>query len=305
MALGACSGGDDAAPVQPIAADAASPDQVSPDSEPGADAAADVPQDVVADVQAQDGSLPKGLSIEFDYRFDDKALFAPQEKKNALIAAAGFWSAALADEFDDIPAGTEILVRNPQTPTVAGQVFVYDKPIDDLMVFVGFATMDGAHGSLAISAPSAAIGSVSDPALSASLKTRFEGPDFEPWTGWLGFDEAEDWFYDPTPETSDDLPAGKIDFLSVALHELGHVLGFGTSDAYKALVQNGAFTGPKSVALYGGPVPLTADGKHIASGILSDGKRPVMDASDASGARSVITPLDLAILQDIGYETGR
>ena len=165
--------------------------------------------------------------------------------------------------------------------------------------------MDGVHGSLAISAPSAAIGSVSDPVLSASLKTRFEGPDFEPWTGWLGFDEAEDWFYDPTPETSDDIPAEKIDFLSVALHELGHVLGFGTSDAFQALVQNATFTGPKSVALYGGPVPLTSDGKHIASGILSDGKRPVMDASDASGARSVITPLDLAILQDIGYEIGR
>jgi len=298
-ALAACSSGDDAPPAQG-SPDAAVPDQLaSPEAEPGQDVAVEP----ALDAPAQDGGPKTGLSIAFDFRFDKKGLFDSSDRKSALLAAASMWSAALHDDFADIPAGTEVLVRDPQAPSVAGQVFVYDQPIDDLAVFVGFASMDGAHGSLAISAPSAAIGSVSDPALRASLKQRYEGADFEPWTGWLGFDEGEDWFFDPTPHTSDDLPASKVDFLSVALHELGHILGVGTSDAFLALVQNGSFVGPNAMAANGGPVPLTPDGKHIAAGLLSEGKRPVMDESDSAGARSEITSLDLAILRDIGYQT--
>jgi hypothetical protein len=304
--LAACSGSDPAPEPSPAGADAAFADEAAGQDGPEHDAGADVQLEAEAQDGVQDGAqdaASPGLNIAFDYKFDTKGAFGDEQKKAVLVAAAQKWSEVLLDEFGDIPAGTEVLVRDPQLPAQAGTVFTYDKPIDDLLVFVGYATLDGQHGTLGISAPSAAIGSVSDPALRALLQQRYEGPDFEPWTGWLGFDEAEDWFVDPTPQTSDDLPGAKIDLMSVALHELGHVLGFGTCGAFSALVQSGTFTGQHAVAVHGGPVPLSADSRHIAKGVLSDGRKPVMDPTDSAGERSVITSLDLAILRDIGYQT--
>jgi hypothetical protein len=240
--------------------------------------------------------------IRFDYRFDTKGMFDPPERRAALEGAAAAWSAVLAEDFEDIPAGTAVLTRDPENPGDPGMVFPIEEPIDDLVVFVGFTNHDGPGGQLASSFPSAAIGSVSDPALSAALDERHKGSDFEPWTGWISFDESEDWFFDATPGDDGDLPAADIDFYSVALHELGHLLGFGTADAYFALVDgSNAFIGSEAAAANGGPVPLSGDGGHIVLGLTSDGRRPLMDSSDAPGERSVITSLDEAMMVDLGH----
>jgi len=241
--------------------------------------------------------------ITFDYRFDTKGAFQDPARRASLEAAAAEWEQLIEEDFEDIPAGTEVLVRDPELPTEPGQVFVMDEPIDDLVVFVGVASMDGPGGQLAESFPSAAIGSVSDPTLSAKLAERNEGPDFEPWTAWLSFDETESWYYDETPETGDDIPAAQIDFMSVAMHELGHILGFGSADAYFALVDGQSqFIGEAAMAAYSGPVPLTSNAYHLDPSVMSDGGRPLMDPSDASGQRSVITSLERALFSDLGHQ---
>lgn len=249
------------------------------------------------------GSAPTLFNITFDYRFDSKGAFDAPERRAALEAAAAEWERIIEEDFEDIPAGTEVLSRDPESPSEPGQTFVMDEPIDDLVIFVGFSAPDGPGGQLAESFPSAAIGSVSDPALSAKLSERYDGPDYEPWTAWLSFDEDEDWYYDATPETGDDIPAGQIDFISVAMHELGHILGFGTATAFFNLVDGQSqFIGTAAVAAYGGPVPLTASGFHLDPSVSSDGGRPLMDPSDASGERSTITSLERALFSDLGHQ---
>ena len=52
-------------------------------------------------------------------------------------------------------------------------------------------------------------------------------------------------------DTLDPPVAGRNDMYSVALHELGHVLGFGTSTAFANLVGSGVFLGSASAAAFG------------------------------------------------------
>ncbi len=118
--------------------------------------------------------------------------------------------------------------------------------------------------------------------------------------------------------------AGKIllnrkhhDSRRVMMHEIGHVLGIGSSN-HPAIVryvdrQNHAFTGPKAVSANGGrSVPyqwVNADGREVApgtSGAMVDYGHPAVCTSVmAYCSRNRVTDpsaLDFAILDDIGYD---
>ncbi len=179
--------------------------------------------------------------------------------------------------------------------------FPAEEDIDDVLIFVGCAIVDG---GIATSNNTAAIGSVTDPTLQAQLIERYEGADFEPWTGWISFDCGEPWFFDQTPESDDDIPAGVPDFYSTAMHEMGHVLGFGTAAAFEALVDAsaGTFDGMAAVAAHGGPVPLTSSLVHWDSSLRSDGRPTLMDPSRTVGTRTPPTTVDVAAFTDLGYE---
>jgi hypothetical protein len=86
------------------------------------------------------------------------------------------------------------------------------------------------------------------------------------------------------------------------MHEIGHALGFGSSAAFEALVQDGAFVGPRAMELFGGPVPLSEDEAHFAADTSIGGRVPTMELGSRVGERKLPTALDLAVLEDIGYE---
>jgi hypothetical protein len=103
--------------------------------------------------------------------------------------------------------------------------------------------------------------------------------------------------------------AGKNDLYSVALHEMLHAIGIGTSSSWTSRVSSGVnWTGPEVAALYGSGTGLVSSG-HITEGILStrisDGtpQEVVMDPNITTGNRKSLTALDLAFLRDIGYST--
>jgi hypothetical protein len=266
----------------------------------GGDGAAGAP-DLVADAGAGGGSASSdpGFTIRFDYRFDTRGMFDDPARRALLDFAASAWSSHIRDEFDDIPAGTEVLVRNPEDTGSESLLFVMEESIDDLLVFIGSEEREGA---VAAGAPGAAIGCVSNVDLRAPLEARYNGPDFEPWTGRFSFNAALEFFYDATPETSDDISLDGPDLISVTIHELGHVLGVSTSNAYDALVQEQTLVGDELMAVFGGPVPLADDGNHFPDGLMIDGQMPIMDVSEERGFRVLPSRLDLALLADIGYE---
>ena len=102
------------------------------------------------------------------------------------------------------------------------------------------------------------------------------------------------------------MPGGQNDFFSVALHEIGHLLGIGTADSWNNLEIGGNFTGANSVTENGGVVPLDLGGGHWASGTLSEvggvAQEAAMDQSILVGSRKVFTDLDVAGLRDVGWE---
>ena len=235
------------------------------------------------------------FDIKFDYRFDTNGFFdGPNRyRRDSLEAAATTWEAILTDEFPDVPIGTTTPgVRNPQTGYFAD--FITDTLIDDLVVFVGARELGDSTG---------AEGFVSghDP-----YEPRYTSSNFEPWAGAIAFDTSTQWFFDATPNPFDIIPAGNVDFLSVAVHELGHVFGIGTSPAFDSFVSDSfLFNGPNAKALNGNnPIPLNSDLNHVQDKILIGGmeSKALMEASFSSEVRQLPAALDIALLVDIGYQ---
>lgn len=245
-----------------------------------------------------------GLQIDFDYRFDTSGFFNDVSRRASLEAAAKAWGRLLADEFPNIPTGTSVRTRDPQDPGGEGMTFSIDREIDDVLVFVGCSEIDGPGGTNAVSNHAAALQSVADSELRNALNLRYRGADFQPWTGWISFDCGQEYFFDDSQDSVDDIPAGITDFYSVTMHELAHVLGFGTSDAFVALSETGPirFTGTSATADFGGDVPLSSSGTHYQSGVEINGAPVLMDPSRPGGIRTEPTSLDIAALVDIGYD---
>jgi hypothetical protein len=250
-----------------------------------------------------DFGTSQGFKIILDYTYD-RAQYMTRDKRLILRTAAASWEQFIASDFTPVPIGTYVRARDPESPDAGGSNFTLTYPIDDLVIFVGWATIDGLGGTMGLTSSSKTNQGMSSD-LAASLNARYNGNPFQPWVATVMFDKEESFFFDATMGTADDIPSNQSDFYSTALHEFGHALGVGNCAAYEALVANGTFTGSHAVALYGGPIPLTSNGLHVQKTVIVDGRRIVMDESDADGARSLITRLDLAMLEDLGYQIRR
>ncbi|MBJ7901578.1 MAG: hypothetical protein GC158_17050 [Cyanobacteria bacterium RI_101] len=247
------------------------------------------------------------FNIEFDYRFDAQGFFSDPLKKNLLEEAASIWESYIQDDFNSIPAGETVNVPIYSVATSGSgysinasfQSATLTAPIDDLLIFVYGLSFPSGVGIQGAGGPfgSWIVGSERD--------TRFNGDDFEPWVGSIYFNSTANAFYDSTPSTSNDIPFNQSDFLATAIHEIGHVLGIGTAPAFSRQIVNQKFNGPESRALNGGqPIPLSSDLGHIKDGFTLFGVSDyLMDPIRPTGTRQVPRNLELAILQDIGYET--
>jgi len=235
------------------------------------------------------------FDIKFDYRFDEFKFFTPERKK-ILNLAAKIWSSHIRDEFDPIAAGETLKFS---IDSIDREVTL-DKQIDDVLIFVS---------SVNLSSNELTLGEGSYYAqyiLGSDRETRIQGDNFEPWVGTIEFNSlAEDSFYfDKTPTTDDDIPFDQQDFLSLALHEIGHVLGFGTAPIFREQIKNNKFIGTQSIDFNGGKsVPLDESGTHIKNGYsLDPNSDTLLDPFLTFGERNLPTNLDLALLTDIGYD---
>lgn len=105
--------------------------------------------------------------------------------------------------------------------------------------------------------------------------------------------------------------SGKSDLYSVALHEILHAIGYGTSVSWDSVISGTNYLGAEGIAANGGSGANLVDGGggHLASGTMStrinDGstQEAVMDPNITVGTRKSLTQIDLAVLRDIGYTT--
>ncbi len=200
------------------------------------------------------------------------------------------------------PSGSNTWTLSATNPSGASSFSLTNPtiPEDTLIVFVGARAMN----SLGIGGPGAYSSSGSsewlDLVQSRGQAGALNNPksDFSPWGGSISFDLDANWYFG-TSEAG--LGSHQQDFLSVAMHELGHLLGIGTADSWDRYVSSESFLGPHSSEAYGGNVPLSGDA-HFEEGLKNGGQEVAMDPSLLEGTRKLFTELDFAALADIGWE---
>jgi len=234
------------------------------------------------------------FSIKFDYSYDTTGYFNYAVNRAPLEKAAELWSEIIQDDFAEIPTGSSFDIRHPSKANERLTITL-DEPIEDLLIYVGARNFSG--NTLGIGGPSGY--SLEGDVYSARISDDFRGlgptSDYEAWAGVLTFDSEVNWNFGLDEPASDE-----SDLLTVALHEIAHVLGVGTSTTFFKLSSDEKFHGLNTKKLNGGiPLPLHADGAHVEDGYKDD--LILMDPTSTMGTRRSISEFDKSILADLGY----
>ncbi|GGC13187.1 hypothetical protein GCM10011363_32380 [Marivita lacus] len=234
------------------------------------------------------------FALHFDYRFDSTGFFDDPDRRAALEAAGAEWEAIIQDDFAEVPTGTVFSIRNPTTSVV--ETVTLDQPVDDIVIFVGATHFNSSI--LAIAGPDG--GDASGDIYAARISPDFRGTgpvtDFEPWAGSITFDLGSNWSFDIAGPV-----AGQNDFLSVAVHEIGHILGIGSSGAFDRWIIDDHFAGPNAIRVNNGqPIPVEEDHAHVKDGFADDSV--LLDPVLITGTRVSLSAFDKALLADIGYQ---
>ena len=235
------------------------------------------------------------LNIKFDYTYDN-GFFNEPGRREVLSYAGQLWSEIIGDDFDAIPAGSTFEIRHPSQSDETLKITLTED-IDGLLIYVGARDISGS--TLGLGGPSgySLIGDKYTLRISDDFRTEGATENFEPWAGVLTFDDSFDTKWNSSLE---DPATGENDLLTVALHEIGHVLGIGTASTFESLVQDQTFIGPNTINLNGGvALPLHGDDAHVKDGYSEN--NVLMDPTTTVGDRVLISEIDKAILSDLGY----
>ena len=267
-------------------------------------------------VEALEDRLAPSITIQIDYSHDSNNFFVGHADRQAIlqmavnnlmsrlsdsleaivpnVSAGDTWTA----DFTDPGSGNVDSLSNPTIPA------------NTIIIYAGGRNLGGG-GELGIGGPGGYNASGFDQAWFDTVQGRGKagalGADssqtaFAPWGGSVAFDTSfSGWYFGADPSL---IGSNQIDFLSAAEHEIAHVLGFGTSNAFTNRVSGSFFTGPAASQEYGSYVPTDAAGaqaQHWADGTLDHGMHCTMDPIFDYGQREAFTPLDFAGLQDIGW----
>jgi hypothetical protein len=271
--------------------------------------------------------------VSFDFRFDydysrtgDSLFFNSFEKVSALESAAQQIGSQLHDSLTAIRPD---LSKNQSwtaqfTNPASGRVTSVNNlavPQDTIVIYVSGRPGLTDEGGVAFAAPGSVSNVTGGGVFSDAVNTRgqlgawgLDGTysDFGPWGGSISFDTNTDWYFGTDPNGAGP---GQVNFRSTVQHELGHILGYGTSNSWFQNVEQYSatndwfFTGPASVKAFNNlSVPLDAGGgigAHWAAGVNSpnDGNKPaIMNGDGADSVFRGYTILDIAGLRDIGWQ---
>ncbi len=272
--------------------------------------------------QLEDRDLMSALAIQFDYSLDTNNFFDSQARRELLDQAASVFEQRFVDDLAAIqPLGGNTWNASFLHPGIGQSLSLSNLsvPADTVIIYAGGRDLGGTLLGLGGAGQVSAVG---NSAWQELVETRgqpgvlAETPtDFGPWGGVVTFttNSATTWHFG---SSTAGLDAGESDFLTVAVHEIAHVLGFsGGTKSFRALspgasfLTTGSFAGPKSMAEYdaGGNVPLSGasefgtDNSHWASDVTDGGAFPVMGSASPRGTRRFFTELDYAGMDDLGW----
>ncbi|MBN9516990.1 FG-GAP repeat protein [bacterium] len=239
------------------------------------------------------------VNIVVDYSFDASGFFADPARRAVAEQAAADLGSRLGTPLAAVTPGGNTWTEFFTNPATGGDASVRNATLaaDTLTIYVGARELggstvgEGGPGTYSASGTSA-------------WRTLLRGrapSGVTAWGGGVAFDSSTNWFFGASPA---GLGRTQTDFYSVAVHEFGHVLGIGTSSRWLDQVSGGTFVGPNAEAVYGGPVPVTADGGHWRDGTTVNGVPASLDPTTSSGTRVTFSALDFAALEDLGWAVG-
>ena len=243
------------------------------------------------------------INITFDYSLDSNNFFgnAGSDQRMRLDDAASYFE-GFSDQLSSIGSKSYSIPDPAGSGTTSVTTDVLQ---NEIKIFVGGDPSLSSLGSG---------GSVFGSNTRGQTDASGSNPtDFAPLIGFISFDSDETWHFGD----KDNFPSnGENDFLSVAIHEIAHVMGFGltstnSNTSWETFTQTGEFTGVNSVTVNGGNVSIVSghwdfnvQGTVINSGTSKDGmmQEAALDPSLLVGSRKFLTDLDYAGLDDIGWE---
>jgi Ca2+-binding RTX toxin-like protein len=256
------------------------------------------------------------VTFTFDYSLDASGFFAgaANAERRATLELVG---ATLADQLNDtlleiIPQKFSVAdtwtagIIDPATNATA----TFDNLVvgeGEIRVYVGSRTLDpgqlaeGVSGFVAnVSGVQQWLDTVLGRGQNGALGPASAQTDFGPFGGSISFDPSVNWHFGTTTSGLDN---DEFDFYSTALHELTHVIGFGGSNSWSNLVSGSRFTGQLATVTYDGiGHPPLEDEAHWLKDLTDGGQEVLMDIDQPNGTRKDLTGLDLAALDDIGWD---
>lgn len=243
------------------------------------------------------------VTIQFDYSRDTNHFFDDTARRQILEVAGETFGNRLDDHLLAItPSGGNTWSLTATNPSTGGSLTLANQSIPEntLLVFVGSRNMsslgEGGPGGYSSSGSAAWLDLVAARGQTGMLDT--PETDFGLWGGSITFDNDANWYFGMS---ADGQGASQQDFYSVAIHELGHLLGIGTAGSWDNQVSGSFFTGLHATAEFGGDIPLSGS-SHFHEGTIDGGQEVAMDPSLLVGTRKLFTPLDYAALADVGWE---
>lgn len=249
------------------------------------------------------------IDIVFDYSYDTFNFFADSSRRSLLDAAASVFESRIGDSLTAItPTGGNHYQVNFADPAHIGGSITdpdthYQVAANEIIIYVGGASLSGSavgEGGPGGYDVSGTLGFVNN-AETRGQSGVTTNTDFALWGGSIRFNKDwGSWYFDSTLATDDDISG--VDFYSVALHEIAHVLGVGTADSWDHWVTGTTFDGPNTSA-----TALTSDTAHWADGTMSTingvgSFEAALDPSINFGTRKVMTDLDWNGMRDIGWQ---
>ncbi len=262
------------------------------------------------------------LTIQIDYTYDTSDFFNTQAKRDAIEAVAKFYGNLIQDNLLRIDAAEYpgcSWTAIPRHPATGSTINIPNLvvPANTIIVYVG--ARDLGVSTVGVAGPGGWSGSSANagwfPLLrgrgsaGAAIETAALRTDFAPWGGSIAFDIDSTWNFSQSQNSSG------TDFISIALHEMGHVLGIGTSDSWLNKIYSTLFTGGASTRSYGSNPPLSGTGHFGGAGTTSRSfgsfnvthgtTRQVLmlpTLMDDNSNLVVASDLDLAAFVDIGWQ---
>ena len=294
-------------------------------------------------------AIPAGaIEIQLDYSLDTSGFFNQPGSREAMRACADFFEEILKDDLGAIDQAASGRPSNrwaarPRHPATGNTIEIVNLvvPEDTLIIYLGARNLGGnttgiASTGFSLSGDAAWFDTVlnrgqvrSFDRLDPEDQSVILEPaiDYAPWGGSIAFDttnssgNARNWNFSTTTAGG----SGQTDFVSVAMHELCHILGIGQADSWDNKIPDRSsaspvFFGEASRNANGGVRPITQPGGgHWAPTSPGPYTSPVfgsfgnvhgvpqqvlMNPSSTSGGSSLesVTDLDIAGLIDIGWE---